>query len=169
MPLDPGGIGKGLAADLIVADLRAAGCITASVSVGGDVAVWGDVTVRVAPGDTSGGELTAVHLGAGGVATSGGRSAPYLLDPATARPVRSSRRSPVAQATVAAASAAGAEVLATTLCIDGPERWLTRLDRRGVGAFVVLVGGTVVENESWSELRRPVGGRRRDPGAGAAA
>ena len=44
---DPGGIGKGLAADIVVGELRASGIAGVMVNLGGDVAVDGDVVEKV--------------------------------------------------------------------------------------------------------------------------
>ena len=73
---DPGGIGKGLAADLVVDELLAAGAHGACVNIGGDVRVEGDAPDGgdVARCDRGPGRRRtrspSVSLGAGGVATS---------------------------------------------------------------------------------------------------
>lgn len=78
--LDPGGIGKGLAADLVVAELLQSGCRGALVSVGGDLAAAGDpprgggweIDVEAPGADRQG---TRLEIRGGGVATSTALSA----------------------------------------------------------------------------------------------
>jgi len=120
--LDLGGIGKGLAADLVVASLVGRpGVAGACVNLGGDLRVVG-----AAPPPEPAGWGVALDGGAvlavadGGVATSttakrtwtgaGGERLHHVIDPATGRPALS----PVETATVVAATAAEAEVLATS-------------------------------------------------------
>ena len=98
MCLDAGGIGKGLAADLVVGELIEAGALGASVSIGGDVAVRGLAPERagwlvgvadpMVPVDTDI-EVGQLMLVEGGVATSGtlrrrwtGRRRPTAAPPA---------------------------------------------------------------------------------------
>ena len=84
--LDPGGIGKGLAADLVVAHLLAAGASGALVDVGGDLACVGTpplpsgwpVTVESPDGPDV--DLVTFTLTAGGVATSSTRSRRWIHD-----------------------------------------------------------------------------------------
>jgi thiamine biosynthesis lipoprotein len=86
LALDPGGIGKGLAADLAVATLRSRGAAGALVSIGGDLAMSGHgVTdlgwlVRVEHADPDDGILCTIAVEAGGVATSSTRSRRWVLD-----------------------------------------------------------------------------------------
>jgi thiamine biosynthesis lipoprotein len=96
--IDPGGIGKGLAADMVVAELLAAGTGGALVGVGGDLAAAGTpptvdgwyVAVKH-PLDLSQ-ELMRIALDAGGVATSStltrtwSTRPPVLARPRTWRP-----------------------------------------------------------------------------------
>lgn len=95
--LDPGGIGKGLAADVVVGELLAAGADGALVSLGGDVRVAGDPpdsdawTVAV-DHPLGAGDLFSVGLEDGAVATSsvlrrrwvvGAEPRHHLIDPRT--------------------------------------------------------------------------------------
>jgi thiamine biosynthesis lipoprotein len=101
MALDPGGIGKGLAADLAVARLLAAGAEGALVSIGGDMAMAGlgvvdeGWLVEVEQADPADGILCSLAVSGGGVATSSTRSRRWvadgtehhhLIDPATSLP-----------------------------------------------------------------------------------
>lgn len=134
--LDPGGIGKGLAADLVVKELRAAGVGGACVNLGGDLRVDGLApqgdTWSVAiddPRDRSH-ELTRIPLTSGGVATSSrldrsweidGVPAHHLIDPASGRPADTE----IVAVTAVAATAWWAEVTATWAFLgDGEPRAL---------------------------------------------
>jgi len=133
--VDPGACGKGLAADMVVEALLEAGAAGVLVSVGGDVAAGGATPddrgwgVRVTgPGDRV---LALLALSGGGVATSAtwrrrwqradGTTAHHVVDPRTG----SSSTGPIVQATVLAATAGWAEVMATTFLVGaqaaGPE------------------------------------------------
>ena len=168
MCLDAGGIGKGLAADLVVEALIGAGAVGASVSVGGDVAVRGraphsggwliGIADPLTPADTDVevGQLTMVE---GGVATSGtlrrrwqgaeGEAVHHLLDPATGRPARHARE--LVAATVIAGSAAWAEVWTKVVMVRGTAS-LARLDEFGLGARVTYADATTAANQAWSSF-----------------
>lgn len=144
---DPGGIGKGLAADLVCRELLAAGAAGACVNVGGDLRVGGRAPARDGwlvgrdrqdPAvDGPGGERhLAVPVRAGGLATSsaGGRSwkvgderVGHLLDPHSRRPLPG--RGPAT--TVVASSAWRAEVLATAAVVRGGDDVVDWVARRG--------------------------------------
>ncbi len=160
--IDSGGLGKGLAADIAVADILAAGADGAMVSVGGDLRVEGraphgawsvaveDPGDRAAPGPV-------LALAAGGVATSapsarrwrsGGVEQHHLLDPTTGAPARE----PVAAVTVAAATAASAEALTKVPFAYGPKGGAALLDAWGVAALVVGRDGSWLATTAWSPL-----------------
>ncbi len=143
---DPGGIGKGLAADLVVRELadRVDGIC---VNLGGDLRVQG-----VAP-DPSGWAVEiedpfgdpprgVVSLFDGAVATSartkrvlaGGH---HLIDPATSDPANVG----IASATVIAGQGWIAEVLAKAAFLAGPTEATLLLERAGVDGMVVLDDG----------------------------
>jgi len=98
--LDPGGIGKGLAADLVVAELMAAGAHGAMVSIGGDLRVAGQPPEGSSwsfaiDEPAAGGFFGIVSLSGGAVATSttrrqrwvaGGQEVHHLIDPRRGRP-----------------------------------------------------------------------------------
>jgi thiamine biosynthesis lipoprotein len=148
--LDPGGLGKGLAADLVVRELRAAGADGALVNVGGDLRVWGRPPegdawhVRVEhPGDPDA-SVADVVLANGGVATTSrarrawtladGTVAHHVLDPADGLPARV----PWVSATVVAGSAWEAEVGAKVAFLDG-----TLQSAYGVAGALVFEDGSV--------------------------
>jgi thiamine biosynthesis lipoprotein len=130
LQFDPGGIGKGLAADLVSRELLAAGARGAVVNVGGDLRARGEppdnATWDVAIADPAqpGRELLRVGLRDGAVATSSRvrrrwqhtqGEAHHLIDPRTGAPTRT------AHATVVAIAQDGwwAEVVAKAVLIGG--------------------------------------------------
>jgi thiamine biosynthesis lipoprotein len=129
--IDPGGIGKGLAADLVAAellDVGAAGCL---VNVGGDLRAVGEpptgagwVVTVPDPLRPPGAELLRVAVPEGGVATSsrlhrrwqvGDTELHHLIDPSTGAPAEGE----IGAATVFAAQAWEAEVLVKALTVGG--------------------------------------------------
>lgn len=161
--LDAGGIGKGLAADRVVAELLAAGVGGAMVSIGGDLRVAGTGPnagawlIGVADASDHTTEVAYLALADAGVATSGTRrrawrddndnEVHHLLDPATGRPTAHE----VVQVTVVAGAAAWAEVYTKLLMVRGIAA-LESLDRAGLGARVVFGDGTVRGNDVWQVL-----------------
>ncbi len=141
LTLDPGGLGKGLAADLTVEHLLARGVAGAMVSIGGDLAVGGS-----APGPTgwevvvehplvSGAELCTLAVDRGGVATSStvsrtwthdGSPRHHLIDPDTGRPSTSD----LAAVTVVAPTGWRAESLATAALLRGGDEVVAYLGAR---------------------------------------
>ena len=122
--LDAGGIGKGMAADMVVAMLMGSGVAGAMVSIGGDLRVagvgpheggWAIGVDDAFDGDGAGREALQLSLADAGVATSGtarrawrnpsGVAVHHLLDPVTGSPLMGT-----VQATVVAGNAAWAEV-----------------------------------------------------------
>ena len=133
---DPGGIAKGMAADLAAASLPAG--VRYAISCGGDLAVGGEqpweIAVRSARSDA---EVHRLRVHGGGVATSGigariwrgenGRYAHHVLDPATGRPAWTG----LVAVTAVAGSALEAEVLAKSALLSGPLGARRLLRRRG--------------------------------------
>ncbi|HEY4331348.1 MAG TPA: FAD:protein FMN transferase, partial [Ilumatobacteraceae bacterium] len=135
---DPGGIGKGLAADLVAREMMDLGVKGACVNIGGDV--------RVAGSSPSGGGWTLaiehpwcsrpialVGLQGGAVATSsvlgrtwsvGGNARHHLIDPSTREPSHSD----LALASVVAGEAWEAEVYAKAVLLRGSGRAFDLLD-----------------------------------------
>lgn len=134
LALDLNGVVKALALDEAVATLDGPGF----VSVGGDLAVQGQVDVEL---PASG----AIRVVSGGLATSGTTSrGAHLVDAATGRTSESRWQ----QVTASGATCLAADVAAKAgflLGEDGPE-WL---DQRGIPGRFVGVDGVVVENEGW--------------------
>lgn len=131
--LDPGGLGKGLAADLVAAELMAGGAEGVLVNVGGDLRATGASPdpdggpwrVAIEHPDRPDDDVAMVELHDGAVATSTSRrrrwtdadggGAHHLLDPATGRPADR----PWTQVSVVTGSAWWAEVLTKVVFLDG--------------------------------------------------
>ena len=163
---DPGGLGKGLAADLIATELREEGAGGACVNVGGDVRVVGvapgDEPWRIAVDDPWSGEaLARLALDHGALATSsvlrrtwsaGGRDAHHLIDPRSGEPATTS----LATVTVAAAECWQAEALTKAVFLaPAPERFAL-VDRLGSAALVVERDGRMSASARWSSLTTEV-------------
>ena len=152
---DPGGIGKGLAADVVVADTLAAGAAGVCVNLGGDLRVAGQAldhpsawTVAVehpaAPGPLA---LLGLHDGAVATSTTlrrrwtgaGGEVRHHLIDPWTGAPSTSD----LTLAAVVAGEAWVAEVLAKAVLLRGSERAFDLVAGLGADALTVDRSGAV--------------------------
>jgi thiamine biosynthesis lipoprotein len=159
--LDLGGIGKGAAADRVVAAVIGAGAAGACANMGGDVfadgvgPLGGAWTIGV---DGADGEQRAVlSLASGGVATSsparrrwvdpGGAEAHHLIDPVTGRPAPEGP----ASVTVVAGTAARAEVLAKAVWL-APDDAAEVLDASGATCLIVDRSGAERTVGPWEEL-----------------
>lgn len=170
--LDAGGIGKGLAADLVWATLADSGAEGAMVSVGGDLRVAGRGPAgggwRIAVAAAWDPEHDAAHLvlADGGVATSGvdrtrwvapdGTPVHHLLDPSLGRPVPEGEGATV-QATVVAGTAAWAEAYATLAVVRGHAAAFPVLDELGLAARAIDHGGAAHTNRAWERFGAEVG------------
>jgi thiamine biosynthesis lipoprotein len=141
--LDSGGLGKGLAADLMAEALD--GLDAWVVDCGGDLRVGGragrERTVRVLDPIDPCAVLHAFPLRHGAVATSGTTrrrwsGGHHLIDPRTGRPADTG----VSQVTAIAETGLEAEILAKTALLAGPERAARTLRAGGV---VVMATGVV--------------------------
>lgn len=113
--LDPGGIGKGLAADLVVCQLMADGAAGAMVSIGGDLRAEGDPPRGSAwsvaiDEPAAGGYFGTVSMTAGAVATSTTRTIRWTVDGETVHHLIDPRQG---------RSVAGGVVLATVVAAEG--------------------------------------------------
>lgn len=134
--LDSGGLGKGLAADLIADRLR--GLPSYAIECLGDVRAGGvERALRIAsPWDD--GVLVELTLTDGAAATSGvTRRGWHLIDPGTGRPARTG----IVQATALAPTALEAEVRAKAALLAGPDGAREHLPH---GGLLVLADGEVV-------------------------
>lgn len=144
---DPGGLGKGLAADLVATTIDAEGAAGALINIGGDLRAMGigpagdDWTVELDPAMT-GTPVATVVLDQGAVATStvlrrrwtvAGHDAHHLIDPSTGAPAATD----VVSASVLAAQGWQAEVLAKTAIVAGIDDGLALIERLGADALLV--------------------------------
>jgi len=150
---DPGGIGKGLAADIVAVELMAAGAEGACVNLGGDVRVVGagpesrGWTIAVQHPSSSE-PLALVGIEDGAVATSttlrrrwahGQRWSHHLIDPRSGQPSESN----LSFVSVIAGDAWVAEVLAKAVLINGTEHAFDILGGTGAVGLSVDVEGIV--------------------------
>jgi thiamine biosynthesis lipoprotein len=156
--LDPGGLGKGLAADMIVDEIMAAGARGALVEVGGDLSVRGRPPtghgwpISIADRD----EL--IELERGGVATSsshlrtwvagGGQPHHHLIDPETLR----STATEVESCTVIAGTAAWAEAFTKVAFVRGCSRALDRYGELGLAARITTADRCHHRTPAWKEF-----------------
>jgi thiamine biosynthesis lipoprotein len=164
--LDPGGLGKGLAADIVAGELMSLGATGVCVSVGGDMRIAGvselnggwSVAVE-SPFDESA-DLTMLVLNSGGIATSSTRGKRWVgplgemhhvLNPITATPL-TEHVGQLVQSTVLASEAVWAEVFATALLVGGLEQGMPLIDQLGMAAMAVTVDGDIIESSTWKEF-----------------
>lgn len=150
---DPGGIGKGLAADLVVTELIAAGAAGAMVNLGGDLRAIGLAPTEAGwvigvenPRDRNE-QLARVAVRGGGVCTSSrlrrswkaadGTRVHHLVDPARGE----SLTSDIATVTVVAGEAWWAEALAKSVFVAGVT------DREPVEAMLVNAHALVIADD----------------------
>lgn len=154
LALDPGGIGKGLAADLAVGLLIDRGAAGALVSIGGDMVVSGtaphdaDDWVIAVEDPLGSGPACTIGLRAGGVATSSTRSRRWhtshgeqhhVIDPVTGAPSTTD----LAAVSVIARSGWLAEVHATTALLAGSLAALDHLGRHDLSGLAIGLDGRV--------------------------
>jgi thiamine biosynthesis lipoprotein len=150
---DPGGIGKGLAADIVTDAARRAGADGVCVNLGGDLRVSGvapnggswHVAIEHPDRDEP---IARLDLAAGAVATSttrrrrwttGGEARHHLIDPTTGHPAETD----VELLSVVAGTGWEAEVLATACLLRGATRAFDLLDERAAGLLVTTAGATI--------------------------
>jgi len=174
---DPGGIGKGLAADLVVDEALAAGAAGVLVDLGGDIRVAGRPpapstgwTLEIE--DPFGGlSVGAVSLGEGAVATTSrlrrrwsvdGQPRHHVIDPRHGEPADGD----VAAVTVVAALGWHAEVLAKAAFVGGPVQGLGLVDQIGGAALLIDSAGHTSESRDWSRYGRDLPDSADSPRAG---
>jgi FAD:protein FMN transferase len=150
---DPGGIGKGLAADIVIGEVLAAGASGACVNLGGDLRVagsspYGDAWTIAIEHPALAEPVALVGLHAGAVATSttlrrrwsvDGRARHHLIDPATGEPSDSD----LELTTVIAAEAWIAEVMAKAVLLRGSGRAFDIVDDAQVQALTIDTSGVI--------------------------
>lgn len=159
---DPGGIGKGYAADLVVAQVMKEGARGACVNVGGDVRVDGR-----ADGDTAwaidvldpftGCPHDTVLVADGGVATTSrtgrhwivdGRPAHHVIDPSTGQPAARG----LAAVTVIAADAWLAEVFAKAAFVGGLDDGVAFLEEHAIAGLFTDDDGYRATTTAWAQF-----------------
>ena len=162
--IDLGGIGKGMAADIVAEELIEAGATGVVVNVGGDLVVLGTpdddeswymgIEDPRHPPD----HVAVLRMKCGAMASSGttirnwrrpdGTTAHHLIDPCSLDPTTSG----LINATVLAADAATAEVFATSaMMLAGPAA-IAMLERVGLAGLAVDSGGVVYTTSTLKEF-----------------
>jgi thiamine biosynthesis lipoprotein len=161
--LDFGGIAKGLAADMVLADLLDAGALGACVNVGGDLRVHGVAPRRggwvVGVDDPRGeGLLGCIRTHSAAVATSSrakrawGPAAHHLIDPRTCRPASTGVESVTVVRTGEDSGAWFAEALAKAAFLAGPHDGPAVLAEYGATGLFVRDDGSHVAAPGWEAL-----------------
>ena len=159
---DPGGLGKGLAADIVVDELIGLGARGACVNLGGDLRVQGD-----GPDDgrwvisidhpTRSHEICLIAIADGGVATSttakrvwsvDGERRNHIIDPETGRFLSSA----VIAATSIASDAASAEVAAKHALLSGPASAIAAIEGFGCDGLIVTDEDTVIRTRGFDRF-----------------
>jgi thiamine biosynthesis lipoprotein len=153
--LDLGGVGKGLAADLLVSHLQAYGATSVLVSAGGDLRVTGpgpdedDAWMIDIENPLDGSVLLRFPLVDEALVQSttrfrtwrrGGTTMHHLIDPRTGRPAASG----IASVIVTGRQAWRAEVMAKAALIAGEHDGLALLARTGHDGWLLRDDGTIV-------------------------
>lgn len=157
--IDSGGIGKGLAADLICDYAMQLGAMGIAVFAGGDVAVKGMAADangwRIGISDPNASEnfIDSVSLSRGGLATSSPLgwkigTSHHIIDPKTGK----SSNSDVLQATVIAQSSAQAEVLSKMCVILGTQEGIARINSLGAAALIVDSSNQLHYSKNWENF-----------------
>jgi thiamine biosynthesis lipoprotein len=163
--LDPGGLGKGLAADIVVEELLDAGAAGALVEIGGDLRLSGlspdldhDVwTVAIAEPGTDQSRL--VQLQDGGVATStsrrrtwtvAGERRHHLITPSTLLCADTGTVS----CSVIAGTAAWAEAFTKVAFVEPLDTALDLYHHRGLAASIATDDGHFHDSPAWKEFAR---------------
>ena len=162
---DPGGVGKGLAADLVSAELLALGALGVCVNLGGDLRVLGDgpdgagwlVELEHPLADHAANDLGTVHLAAGAVASTWRTRRAWgppddrrhhVIDPVTGVPATTG----IAGVVALTNAAWWAEVLATAAFLSGDDGGVL-LEAHGAAGLCVGDDGTVDGAGAIEELR----------------
>ncbi len=151
--IDPGAIGKGLGADIVVEELLSVGATGVLVNLGGDISIGGSLDERwvvgiADPGTEAPSALITLPLGShrAGIATSttakrrwaAGRRH-HIIDPRTGAMATNG----IAQATVVCDEAWRAEVLATTAMLADDDALAEAIRRAGAWCRIVRHDGSV--------------------------
>lgn len=172
--VDPGGLGKGLAADIVTAEIMALGVDGVLVSIGGDMRCTGrgDHSTRDDKGDYDGGRwiidiehpgdrdasIARVAVRDGGIATSNVSAKrwdrlrtdqSHVVDPRSGTSLNPLARE-IVQATVIASTGAWADAFATACLISEPRQAMTLLDDNDLAGLLVTADGRIHASSNWS-------------------
>jgi thiamine biosynthesis lipoprotein len=161
--IDPGGIGKGLAADLVSDFALALGAWGVMAEIAGDVRVAGEapdgVAWRIGVEDPfiSGSHTDVVRVPNGGVVTSSQRKRRlgdkgekhHLINPST----RDSAQTGAQTVTVVAGTAAKAETLTKPGFLQATREYLVWLVTQGAAGLVIDINGDHHESSNWGTYR----------------
>jgi thiamine biosynthesis lipoprotein len=162
--IDLGGIGKGMAADIVAEEAVEAGVVGVVVNVGGDIAVMGEPVDDVSwymgienPFDESH-HVARLRVQVGGLATSGttnnrwtlesGRVAHHLINPTSGAPATTR----TITATVLASDAATAESFATAAMMMEAAEAVELLDGLGLAGLLVVDDGQVFRTSTLKDF-----------------
>ena len=168
LTLDPGGLGKGLAADIVASELRELGAEGVCVSIGGDIRcsgtgpINGAWSIPVASPFALSDIIATATLFDGAIATStldaktwsvGNKAMHHVLSPKTGQPLPRSLDQ-VIQTTVIGAEAVWAEVFATVVLVAGVSEGFTQIEAAGLAALAVFADGRCLESSRWKEYTK---------------
>ncbi len=162
--IDLGGIGKGMAADIVAEELIEQGAAGAVVNVGGDLVVLGTPSTDMSwllgienPLDAPN-HVAHLRMVSGGAATSGtsqrhwraadGSSVHHIVHPVRSR----SSLTDVVAATVLAADAATAEAFSTAVMMGDRRQGIELVERVGLAALLVCDDGEVLRSSTLKDF-----------------
>ncbi|MGB3410736.1 MAG: FAD:protein FMN transferase [Microthrixaceae bacterium] len=161
--IDPGGIGKGLAADIAVGSLLENGALGALVSIGGDMSVGGEPPepfgwrVNIEHAEPTGQPLCQVTVDGGGVATSStrtrrwnhnGRVRHHVIDPFSGTEAYTD----LAAVTVFSTSGWQAEAFATAAILGSGANVIDYLNSHKLTGLAITTEGTVLTTHDLDSL-----------------
>lgn len=161
--LDPGAIGKGLAADIVATELMQQNVSGVCVNVGGDLRCIGigdfndEWTVGIESPIFQGEIISVVSLRDGAVATSSvraklwqhdGASKHHVINPNTGLSRKVETKS-LLQVSVLAHECVWAEVFATALLVADSGMNFSIIDENDIAAFVVRADGDTAQSSNW--------------------
>lgn len=163
MTLDPGGLGKGLAADLVAQHLMDLGAGGVCISLGGDIRCMGQSPTGDAwtlPIETPQGTVDQnATFSTGAIATSSVHAKSWwhhsgekhhVIDPQTKQPLSTTGIHAV-QSTAIANEAVWAEVFSTAVLVQGAAIAFPLCDAHNIAAQIIFSNGTRSENSLWKE------------------
>ena len=161
--LDPGGLGKGLAADIIAERLQLSGAIGALVSMGGDIRCVGEspegfgwrIDIEAMSHPSFG--QPSVVLRSGAIATSSTHAkrwnnGHHIIDPGTGKPLDERQGGSISLASVIASNAVWAEVFATACLVTGSPLAGALIESRGLAARFETVAGRPITTTGFADF-----------------